>query len=72
MKTKKVKKIFVTMTVTAQYTFEEEVSDNDSIEDMLSKANERFFEADFGDAEDIDGEVVTIEDEKGNCIYENE
>lgn len=60
-------KFYVTHRVTARYISEVEA---DNIQEALTKANEEFSEADFGEAEDIDGEAVNIEDENGNRRWE--
>ena len=44
--------------------------DADSVEEAKKVANQSFFDADFGVAEDIDGDIVNILDEEGNFIYE--
>ena len=60
-------KYYVTFKVDARYIAG---VDAENIEDAKSKALEAFQEADFGDAEDIDGEAVVVEDEKGNYVWE--
>ena len=42
----------------------------DSIAEALEVANERFTDADFGVAEDIDGEPLIVENEDGNYVWE--
>ena len=42
----------------------------DSIEEAMQKADENYIDADFGVAEDIDGEQVVVEDEDGNYVWE--
>jgi hypothetical protein len=54
------KKMWVTFKVDARYTAEVEA---DSIEEAIKKANSRFGDADFGEAHDIDGEAIIVEDE---------
>ena len=42
----------------------------DSIAEALEAAKDRFTDADFGEAEDIDGEPIIIENENGNYVWE--
>ena len=51
-------KYYITYKIDAKYVAEVEA---DSIDEAIEIANEEFFEADFGDAEDIDGKVVMTE-----------
>ena len=60
-------KYYVTFKVDARYIAG---VDTENIEDAKSKALEAFQEADFGDAEDIDGDAIVVEDEKGNYVWE--
>ena len=60
-------KYYVTFKVDARYIAG---VDAENIEDAKSKALEAFQEADFGDAEDIDGEAIVVEDEKGNYVWD--
>ena len=60
-------KYYVTYKVEARYIAEVEA---DSIEEARNKASEEFSDADFGVAEDIDGEDIIIEDENGNYVWE--
>lgn len=48
--------------------FETEV-EADSIEEATEKARQRFSEADFGEAANIDGEICCMEDDYGNIIW---
>ena len=41
-----------------------------SVEEALKEAQGRFSDADFGEAEDIDGEPIIAEDEAGNYVWE--
>ena len=66
----KTKKFYVTMKISARYNVEVTAPEIADSEDIIAEANKAFFDADFGDAEDIDGEAIIIEDEKGNYIYE--
>ena len=61
-------KYFVKMRVDARFIAE---VDTDSIEEAKEKAEKAFSDADFGEASDIDGKVVAIEDNDGNFVYES-
>ena len=41
-----------------------------SIAEAIAMANDKFSEADFGSAEDIDGEAVNAQDANGNFLWE--
>ena len=58
---------YVTYKVEARYIAEVEA---DNLEEARNKANENFFNANFGIAEDIDGEDIIVEDENGNYVWE--
>lgn len=60
-------KYYVTFKVDARYVA---AVDADDLEEARKKAREAFFDADFGVAEDIDGEYIIVEDEKGNYLWE--
>ncbi len=60
-------KYYVTYRIDARYIAEVEA---DNLEEAKIKANEEFCDADFGVAEDIDGEAIIVEDEDGNFIWE--
>ena len=59
-------KHYVSFTVEARYIAEVEA---DNLEEARNKASEKFSDADFGVAKDIDGEDVIVEDENGNYIW---
>lgn len=61
------KKFYVTYKIEARYVAEVEAED---LEEAKAKAEEEYDSADFGEAEDIDGELIIVEDAKGNYIYE--
>lgn len=42
--------------------------DADSVDDALDEAERCYCDADFGVAENIEGEVVSVEDENGNSL----
>lgn len=58
---------YVTYKIDARYIAEVEA---DSFEEAMEKAEENYIDADFGVAQDIDGEPVVVEDESGNFIWE--
>ena len=60
-------KYWVTYKVEARYIAEVEADD---IEEAKKKAESEYFDADFGVAEDIDGEPIMVEDENGNYLWE--
>lgn len=60
-------KYWVTYKVEARYIAEVEADD---IEEAKKKAESDYIDADFGEAKDIDGEPIIIEDEKGNYVWE--
>ena len=62
-------KYFVTFKVDARYVAEVEA---ENLEDAKRKATESFSDADFGAAEDINGEEIIVEDADGNYVWEKE
>lgn len=60
-------KYYVTYRFGARYIAEVEAN---SVEEARKKADQEFCNADFGDAEDIDGENIMVEDEDGNYVWE--
>lgn len=60
-------KYYVTYKIDARYIAEVEA---DSIKEALEKAESKYCDADFGVAQDIDGESIIIEDENGNFVWE--
>lgn len=62
-------KYYVTFKVDARYIAE---VDADDIEEAKEKAQYSFEEADFGVAEDIEGESIIVEDENGNYVWEKD
>lgn len=58
---------YVTYKVEARYIAKVEAN---NIKEALDKANNKYIDADFGEAEDIDGEAIIIEDENGNYVWE--
>lgn len=60
-------KFYVTYKIEARYVAKVEA---DNLEEAIKKAESEYLDADFGVAEDIDGEQVIVEDEKGNFVWE--
>lgn len=60
-------KYYVKYKVESRAIFEVEAN---NIEEIKKKAEEEFYDADFGVSEDIEGTIISIEDENGNYIYE--
>lgn len=60
-------KYYVTYKIDARYIAEVEA---ENIEDAKKKAEDKFMDADFGKAEDIDGEQIIIEDNNGDYVWE--
>lgn len=58
---------YVTYRIDARYIAEVEA---DSLEEAKIMAEDEFYNADFGHAEDIEAEQVCIEDENGNFLWE--
>lgn len=64
---KKNMKQYAVYEVTGRYVVEVE---SNSVEDTIKQSEVKFSEADFGEAQDIDGKIIAVEDEEGNYIYE--
>lgn len=60
-------KYYVTLRVDARYIAEVEAS---NIEDAKELAMDAWMDCDIGDLEDTTGEVVVIEDENGDYVFE--
>jgi phosphomannomutase len=60
-------KYYVTYKIEARYIAEVEA---DNLEEAMEKAESEYMDADFGVAEDIDGEAIIVEDEAGNFVWE--
>lgn len=60
-------KYYVTYRINARYVAE---VDADNLDEAKVKACDKYIDADFGDSSDIDGEIVVIEDENGNYVWE--
>lgn len=61
------KTYYVTYRIDARYISEVQA---DNLKDALELAEIDFCDANFGDAQDIDGEKIIVEDENGNYILE--
>lgn len=62
-------KYYITYKIDARYIAEVEA---DNLEEAMEKAESEYMDADFGVAEDIDGEQIIVEDENGNYVWEKE
>lgn len=60
-------KYYVTYKIDARYIAEVEA---ENIEEAKKKAEGKFMDADFGEAEDIDGEAIIVEDNNGDYVWE--
>jgi hypothetical protein len=58
---------WVTFRVDARYVVEVEAETKD---EALQIAQEKFSDANFGDASDVDGEAIIVEDENGVFVWE--
>lgn len=62
-------KHYVTYEITAKYVVEVEANNAD---DAITLANKKFSEADFGEASDIDGEAIIVENENNDTVWEKQ
>ena len=60
-------KYYVTYKIDARYVTEVEA---DNLEEAMKKAEDKYMDADFGVAEDINGKQIIVEDENGNYAWE--
>lgn len=60
-------KMYVTMKIEGYFTTGVEA---DNPKEAIKKAIDNFYEADFGQLADIEGDAVKVEDEVGNFLYE--
>ena len=60
-------KYYVTYKIDARYIAEVEA---ENIEDAKKKAEVKFWDANFGEVEDIDGEAIIVEDNNGDYVWE--
>ena len=60
-------KYYVYYKIEARYLTEIEA---DNLTEALRKAEEEYYDADFGVAEDIEGEPIVVADESGDVVWE--
>lgn len=60
-------KYYVTYKIDARYIAQIEA---ENIEEAKRKAEGKFLDANFGEAEDIDGEAIIVEDTNGDYVWE--
>ena len=60
-------KYYVTYKIDARYIVEVEA---ENIEEAKKQGESKFVNADFGEAEDIDGEAIVVEDNNGDYVWE--
>ena len=60
-------KYYVTYKIDARYIAEVEAND---LNEAMIIAKGKYYDADFGEATDIEGEEIFVEDENGNFIWE--
>lgn len=58
---------YVSYKIDARYIAEVEAN---NLEEAMQKAEENYIDADFGAAQDIEGEPIIVEDESGNFVLE--
>lgn len=58
---------YVTYKITANYIA---TVNAENLKDAKRFAKDSWYEAEFGDAVDIDGEQICVEDEDGNILWE--
>ena len=58
---------YVTYRIDARFVAEVEA---DTLDEAMEQAEWRYCDADFGEARDIDGCQIVIEDESGNFVWE--
>ena len=60
---------YVTFKIDARYVAEAEAN---SAEEARNMAIDKYIDADFGEAHDIDADPIIVEDENGNYVWEAE
>lgn len=58
---------YVTLRVDARYQTEVQA---ENVEEAKEKAMSNWFDADIGDLEETEGEIVCVENEEGDFVYE--
>lgn len=58
---------YVTFKIEARYCVK--VRGAKSLKDVKQEAQSKFFDADFGEAKDIDGEIISITDKNDNDLF---
>ena len=64
-------KFYLRYRVDGRITLEIDAPDDTTIEDIIEKGNELITEFEPGDVEDIDTELIYIENDSQNRIYES-
>lgn len=59
-------KYYVTYAISAVYVAEVEA---DSLEEAREKAEDKYYEADFGDATEVEADQIMVEDEDDNILW---
>ena len=60
-------RFYVTYKIEARYVAEVEA---ENVEEAKKKAESKFFDANFGEAEDIEGDAIVVEDNNGDYVWE--
>ena len=64
------KKMYVSFRISGRYVAEVPCCETEDIRAIIRKAVSRYEDADFGELSEIDAEVLRIEDEDGNTLWE--
>jgi hypothetical protein len=59
-------KYYVTYAISAYYVAE---VDADNLEEARKKAEDKYYEADFGDATEIEADQIMVEDKDDNILW---
>lgn len=60
-------KMYVNMKIEGRFIAEVEAN---TTEEAIEKSIDNYYEANFGELTDIDRDIVSVEDENGNFLYE--
>ncbi len=60
-------RFYVTYKINARY---EALVEANTVEEAREKAKEEYWDANFGECHDIDGDQISVEDENGNILWE--